>query len=367
MRVRNNYNECLTNLACSVQKYFGLPTRHQTLSIVDQVLATKKPKNVVLFLLDGVGTNILEHTLPKDSFLRSNLQKSITTVFPTTTAAATTSLRTGLNPVEHGWTGYTEFIEPINKVITLFFSSEKGAEKREACPEFLTVQDQLAVPLMTNEINAKGEDFAIELQSFGDNAYHGFDDLLQRIRQSVAKDKRVFVYAYDDEPDHIMHNQGTDSLELRDALVKRDQGLAQLVKDLGDDTVVIVTADHGHLNVKNVYLTDYPDLLELLQTSTSMDPRAVVFKVKPGCEERFREKFQEHFGDVYNLYDAEDVYHSHLFGDGKEHPFFKAALGDFLGLATKDICIIAPGDHSLRSQHGSDTDDELFIPVIFKS
>ena len=47
MVVKNNYNECLTNLACSIRKYFELDYKHNTLKYVDDLLEEKKPKNVV--------------------------------------------------------------------------------------------------------------------------------------------------------------------------------------------------------------------------------------------------------------------------------------------------------------------------------
>ena len=105
MIVKNNYNECLTNLACSIRKYFGLDCKHNTLSYIDSLLEEYKPVNVVTVLCDGMGSNILDRTLDKDSFFIKNRMKSITTVFPATTVAATTSMMTGLNPVESGMLG----------------------------------------------------------------------------------------------------------------------------------------------------------------------------------------------------------------------------------------------------------------------
>ena len=37
MDIKNNYNECITNLACSIQEYFGIENRHNTLSYVDDI------------------------------------------------------------------------------------------------------------------------------------------------------------------------------------------------------------------------------------------------------------------------------------------------------------------------------------------
>ncbi|MGN1351721.1 MAG: hypothetical protein ACI4VE_02925 [Clostridia bacterium] len=95
MKVRNNYNECLTNLACSIRKYFELDYKHNTIDYIDKILNENKPKNVVTILCDGMGSNIMDRILSKDSFLLKYRIKSITTVFPATTVAATTSMPKG--------------------------------------------------------------------------------------------------------------------------------------------------------------------------------------------------------------------------------------------------------------------------------
>ncbi len=104
---------------------------------IDEILEAKKPKNVVVMLFDGMGSRILDNK----SFFLKNRIKEITTVFPATTTAATTSIRTGFNPIEHGWLGWNTYISPINKTITLFLNSEKV--KSEVCKEFLDVKNKL--------------------------------------------------------------------------------------------------------------------------------------------------------------------------------------------------------------------------------
>ena len=90
MKVINNYNECLTNLACSIAKYFGASYKHSTIDYIDKLLEEKKPKNVVTILLDGMGASILDKHLLNDSFFLKHKLKDITSFFPATTVAATT-------------------------------------------------------------------------------------------------------------------------------------------------------------------------------------------------------------------------------------------------------------------------------------
>ena len=125
MVVKNNYDECITNIACSIRKYFNLSYQHKTLKEIDEILERDNPKNVIVILFDGMGANILNRTLDNNSFFRENKIKEMTSVFPATTTAATTSMRTGLNPCEHGWLGWNTYIPELNKVITLFMNCEK--------------------------------------------------------------------------------------------------------------------------------------------------------------------------------------------------------------------------------------------------
>ena len=77
MIVKNNYNECLTNLACSIRKYFKLDYKHNTLDYIDKILDEYKPKNVVTILCDGMGSNIIDRVLDKEDFLIKNRLKKL--------------------------------------------------------------------------------------------------------------------------------------------------------------------------------------------------------------------------------------------------------------------------------------------------
>lgn len=362
MLVKNNYNECLTNLACSIRKYFELEYKHNTLEYVDKILEEKKPDNVVVVLFDGMGSRILDRTLENESFFIKNRLKEITTVFPATTTAATTSVRTGLNPAEHGWLGWNTYIAPIDKTITLFLNCEKG--KNGACKEFLQVKDKLANNTITEEINQKGQYKSMELFPFGDNKYNDLDDMLDIIERETKKAEKKYIYAYDDEPDHTMHDYGPDSTKARELIRIRNQKIEELCSKL-ENTVVIVIADHGHIKCNHIYLNNYPEILNMLERTTSLEQRAVSFKIKNGLKEEFKEKFNILFGKDFNLYEKEDIINSKLFGDGTANELFEQAIGDFIAIAeNSNKCIIADGDEKLFSQHAGYTEDEILVPLI---
>ena len=210
MKVRNNYNECLTNLACSIRKYFELDYKHNTIDYIDKILNENKPKNVVTILCDGMGSNIMDRILSKDSFLLKYRIKSITTVFPATTVAATTSMMTGLNPVETAMLGWDMYYKDIDKTITTFMNSEKGDEEYTPLQEAIEYKNKhMITKSIMEEINEKGKDSGYILFPFGKNPYVDIEDLYNKIETLCNEEGKKYIYAYDTEPDHTMHELGT--------------------------------------------------------------------------------------------------------------------------------------------------------------
>lgn len=365
MKIKNNYQECLTNVACSIRKYFNLDYNHNTMPEIDKLLEQEQPENVVVILLDGMGSKIIKRNLPKDAFFLKNMKKEITTVFPATTTAATTSIRTGMNPCEHGWLGWNTYIKPINKVITLFKNTEKG--KTDISQEFLSVKEKLVTKTIVDEINEKQEFTAEELFPFGEISYQDLDDMLKRIENKVKEPGKKYIYAYDDEPDATMHDYGPDSKEAIDLIMERNQKIEKLCQKL-KNAVIIVIADHGHIKVEHLYLNDYPKLKEMLERTTSLEQRAISFKIKENKQKQFEKEFQESLGEYFKLYSKEEVLKNNLFGTGTKNELFEDALGDYIAIAddenNSNKCLIDDGDEVLVSQHAGYSDDEIFIPLI---
>lgn len=364
MRIKNNYKECLTNVACSIRKYFELDYKHNTLDYLDNILEQKQPKNVVLILLDGLGANILDNTLDKDSFLRKNKYKNITSVFPATTTAATTSIRTGLNPIEHGFLGWNMYIKPIDKVVTLYMKKEKGTDEHVKTSDFLKLKS------ISNEINDNKKYNSIELFPFPTGStvtYSSLDEMIDIILEESKKEGKRFIYAYNDEPDHTMHELGPYAKEVKKLIEESNNKLEELSNKL-EDTLLIILADHGHIKVDNLFLKDYPEVYNMLERNTSSEQRAVSFKVKKEYINEFPKVFNKYFGKWFKLYPKKEIIESKLYGDGKEHELFNDALGDFIAIAEdSNKTIISQGDDILYSQHAGYTDDEVYIPLIIVS
>ena len=155
-----DYSRCLVNLANSILKKFGAETTADTLPSADRYLA-KAYKNVVVLLLDGMGTSIIGKHLSEDGFFRSHLVDTYSSVYPPTTVAATTSILSGLYPNEHGWLGWDVYYPELGRNVTVFRNYEQLTEKKDAAPTVLREdgrlewgRDSLTEPVPAAEFNA---------------------------------------------------------------------------------------------------------------------------------------------------------------------------------------------------------------------
>lgn len=209
-----------------------------------------------------------------------------------------------------------------------------------------------------------GKYSALELNPFGENKYNDLDEMLAIIQKECASENKKYIYAYDTEPDHTMHDLGPDSNEARDLIKIRNKKVEELCANL-EDTIVFVIADHGHIKVDNIFLKDYPEIMDMLERTTSLEQRAVSFKIKNKMHQKFEDKFTKLFGEYFKLYSKKDAIESKLFGDGHENILFEDALGDYIAIAeTSNKALITDDDSELYSQHAGYTDDEIYIPLI---
>lgn len=363
MNVKNNYNECITNVACSIRKYFNLTASHNTLKEVDDILKEKNPENVIVLLFDGMGANILDRTLSKNSYFRQHKVRNLTTVFPATTVAATTSILTGLNPVESGMLGWNMYFKDIDKTITVYEECPKDDKTRTPLKEAKVFKEKyMKDKSIIEEINEQGKYKAYKLFPFGKNAYTDLDDMMNKINALCKKSGKKYIYAYDDEPDMLMHDLGPDSREVKDLIRYRNLKVEELSKNL-QNAVIIVLADHGHILVNNEDLNNYPDITACLERTTSLEPRAVNFFIKSDKKEEFASVFNMHFKDTFDLYPKDEIIQSSLFGSGHQNPIFISALGDYIAIAKANTALIY-GENSFKSHHAGYTDDEIYIPLI---
>ena len=381
-----DYNNCLVNLSNSILKKFGAKTSAATLAVADECLAGDY-KNVVLLLLDAMGMSILEKHLAEDGFFRSHLKDSYYSVYPPTTVAATTSVLSGLYPNEHGWLGWDMYFPHLDKNVSVFANSDQLAEKEGAAPTVLNKrqewewgEDSLVEPKPAAECHVgftylPYKNIVDRINEAGGCAYASmpfmppYPDTLEKIlaytKELCEKPERKFIYAYWSEPDTTMHRKGTVCAETHELIVSIEQKVKEFADGLSD-TLLLITADHSHMDSRNLCILDYPEVVDCLLRMPSIEPRTLNLFVKEECMAAFPTIFKKAFGDDFLLLSREDVLREKLFGTGTDRSDFADFVGDYVALSISDVSVFNTHYEAqlMPGGHAGLTAEECLIPLI---
>lgn len=355
-----DYDNCIANLACSVMKRFGVEPPNPTLPLADVLLSERRYKNVVVMLLDGMGNNIIEANLAPDGFFRSHLAGTYSSVFPPTTVAATTAMDSGLFPVQSAWLGWTGYFPEVDRNVVYFLNQDFDTnEKIEG--------DSVAwmyVPYWRIHDRISNAGYRSHyLAPFAEPRPEDFGALCGEIKQLCAEDGEKYVHAYWDQPDTTMHRKGCFGEPAKTTVRELERAVEELAGELSD-TLLIVTADHGHIDSPKAVVTDYPDIMECLVRMPSIEPRCLNLFVKNGMEEQLKAAFKEHFDGKFMLMSKAEVMERQLFGKGTPHPHFDGMLGDYIAVAIDDVSIYNMNCKNFVGAHAGLTKDEMIIPLI---
>ena len=356
-----NYNDSIVNLASSILKYFGAESNHNTLKEVDELLKHKY-KNVVVLLLDGLGIDALQYHLPQNSFFRRSLIKEYSTVFPPTTTSATTSIQTGLTPFEHGWLGWSLYFSEIDKIVNAFINTEKDTLSNAA--DYHVANKFLPYKSIYEKIKDAGKANAYSVSRFGSNKIDTFDELIYEVERLCDTPEKKYIYGYWENPDSLMHNFGCYDSRVTQSIEEIEEKVKDMCEKLSN-TLILVTADHGHCNLKHYILSDYPKLMNMLKRPTSIEARTIAFHIKDEYLDDFEAEFNYNFGDEFILYSKEEVIKNNIFGVGKMNSKFEELIGDYLAVAISNKGIVySKKSRQFISNHAGMTEQEMKIPLI---
>lgn len=357
-----DYTNSILNLSSSILKHFGIESGQKTLKEVDDILS-KNPQHVVVILLDGMGMNILRKHLKKTDFFRTNLLKEYSSVFPPTTTASTTTFLSCKSPIEHGWLGWDVYFEQEKKCVTCFFNTLQGTH--EPAAEYNIPYKYLSFENIITKINKKGSGKADLIYPFGPNPFRKLDDWISEIKRQCNQKEKTFTYAYWENPDGTLHKEGTESKNVHSIMLELNSKIEELCAEL-KDTVVFITADHGHIDMKTEFIAeDYKDLAEMLEIPVCIEPRAASFYVKEKYKKDFPDLFNKYFGEKFVLFTKEEVFEKQIFGTGKPNENL-TGIGDFVAAAVGDRILAWSRDNYpiFKSHHAGMTVEEIEIPLI---
>ncbi|SEQ92003.1 Type I phosphodiesterase / nucleotide pyrophosphatase [Lachnospiraceae bacterium NE2001] len=381
-----DYNNCLVNLANSILKKFDVETTASTLPLADEYLK-KDYKNVVVLLLDAMGISILEKHLSRDGFFRSHLAGAYDSVYPPTTVAATTSIMSGLYPNEHGWLGWDMYIPNLDKNVTIFQNIEQYTEKADAKPasvgddgkpvwdvssmneakqaaDYNVAWTELPYKSIIDKINDAGGK-AFFSMPFMPPHPQDLDAILSRVSELCREPGKKYIYAYWNEPDSTMHRTGTVSSETHKVVTELEKKVEEFAAGLSD-TLLLITADHSHMDSNNLCILDYPEVVECLKIMPSIEPRTINLFVKDEKIEEFPEIFERNFGDDFLLLTRDEVLENKVFGPGQDRDGLGEMIGDYVAFSvSKSSIFVAHLEAQMMpGGHAGLTEEEIAIPLI---
>ena len=173
------------------------------------------------------------------------------------------------------------------------------------------------------------------------------------------------IYAYDGNPDHLMHEKGTRHPEVLAVIQAINQEVEAFAAGLPEDSLLLITADHGLVDADYKYLCDHPAITDCLLRPFSVEGRAASFFIREGMHKPFEQAFRRAFQEHFILMTTEEFLEKGFLGPGAEHPSLRTMLGDYMALAIDNSCLaMQPGNYDRVGVHAGLTRGEMEVPLI---
>lgn len=337
-------------------------------------------RHLVLLVVDGLGHDFL---LGHDGALRQHLRGQMTSVFPSTTASAIPTFLTGLAPQQHGLTGWHMYFREVGAIVApLPFRVRTG---RHALSEAGVTPAELfglsplvdRLPRPCHVVSPRRiihSDFNVAFS--GQAKRHGYDSLEEMAAQIGGLLRSAgppgYVHAYWPQHDSLAHEHGVHSAAVADAFATLDAAFAQLVEVARDNnSLVIVTADHGFIDTSaadTIDLDDHPRLRETLLLPLCGEPRAAYAYVRAGSEAPFEDYVRARLQDRVQLFRSEDIVRQGWLGPGAAHPGLADRLGDYVliprGRSILRDWLRGEERHTHIGVHGGLSAAEMTVPLV---
>jgi hypothetical protein len=330
-------------------------------------------RRVAVLLVDGLGADLVRthaHLAPTLAALATPVG-DLQAPCPSTTPVSLATLGTGLPPGSHGVLGFVTEVPGESRTVNHTRWTDD--------PDPLTWQAQRTVFEQADDDGVAVTcvaPYAFRGSGLSVAAYRGADyagtvsagDLVGGVLAALEATDRALVYGYTAELDLTGHVRGLDSTAWRTQLALVDQMVARVVDGLPDDAALLVTADHGMLDVPGytrVDVDDEPDLADGVRLLAG-EPRARYVHTQPGAADDVLAAWRGVLGDRAWVVGRDEAVASGVFG--RVDDALAARIGDVVALARGSWALTAtlqePGPSRLAAYHGSLTATELAIPLL---
>jgi len=352
-------------------------------------------EKVILLLVDALGYHLVQERMRSDQnlvwqkYFDRAVFSPITSICPSTTASALTTLWTGEGAGVHGIIGYEmwakEFSMVMNNILhaPVNARSDVGGLARSG----FDPHDFMDTPLLGTHLNEHGvtattfihssiERSGLSVMQMEDvnlKPYVDEADLCVSLADFVNSRKgiREYIYVYYSDVDTLMHrfSDEDDRVGLQFSVFSslfEKAFLDQLSKLIAADTLLILTADHGSMTTPKdprYELVNHPDLMDCLVMQPTCENRLAFFFVKPGRVDDVRRYFDHVWTDEFILIDSAVALEKGLFGMGSHKVEVRERLGDLMAVAKGDAYLWwVPKPNPMLGRHGGLSEREMLVP-----
>ena len=365
--------------------------------------------HVVVLLMDALGYDQLKEMMAEG--IASNLARliggdqtffmPITSVYPSTTTTALTSVATGYAPAQHGIMGTSTYLREIGSVVdfigfrpaiaptaTSYLESQLDPDSLLPVPNLYRRLEEAGVQAeIVNYSMFKGSSisrFTSAGSVAGQQFYNGFltpadgfSQLRRRLETNTQAGRKSFTYAYVSSIDSSAHRYGPLSPSYRAELAGLDFLLNhELIEPLAgrDDIALLLVADHGQRLVeqdKILWLDEHPELTRMFTVPYTGESRAGYLHLKHDCEEAARRYIEQHFGENFLTLNRAESTDLGLFGLAGYSPGPECTdrTGDLLliptgGWVARQRTTRTEHTYNLVGTHGGLSRAEMLIPFL---
>ncbi len=336
-------------------------------------------RGVAVLLLDGLGFDLLPLALPHAPALADIVRgrlagasvRPITTGFPSTTPTSLASLGTGAPPGSHGLVGFFLNIPGTDQVLNHIRWSDE--------PDPLRWQ-----PLTTQFARAAAAGVAARVVGRPEFNHSGLttaafrgaeyvessdvDATASRMLEGLRRTPSI-VYGYLPDVDRAGHESGVDTPQWRDAVATADRLVALLAGGLPPATALIVTADHGQLDIPAWHRFDLDTDLRLREgvRVVAGEPRVRYLHTIAGARDDVLATWAGILGDAAWVVSRDEAVGEGWFGPVPEEHLQR--VGDVVAVCLDDYVVLATATDPVQvgrmvAYHGSATPVEMRIPLV---
>jgi predicted AlkP superfamily pyrophosphatase or phosphodiesterase len=319
---------------------------------------------VVLLVLDGLGWDQLQERADAAPTLSAMDGGAICTVAPSTTACALTSIATGLSPGQHGVVGYRMVVDD-SVLNVLRWATPDGDARKPIPPESIQAAAPFGgerPPVVTRAEFAHSGFTLAHLSQTRLTPYRMASTLVTEVKRLLHAGE-PFVYAYYEGIDKVSHEYGLGD-HYRAELVATDRLVADLADALPAGAALVVTSDHGQVDVGDNVITPSPELLRHVRLQSG-EARFRWLHARSGQADALLQVATEHHGDTAWVVTRDQIEQEQWLGELT--PAAAGRLGDVALVAREPVAFDDPDDsgpYHLIGRHGSLTEAEMLVPLL---